>query len=270
MIFNMIGGGSGGHGGGDGNINFNVIGSIQEPLQTNENTVWLKTSIPLTGINLTKTGADYAAVAGIANIVYASADATDDLLTDATFILYDNNIGGVNGKIWAKLLKAYVSDGTKREQIEAYIRKGNVWVQFSNSYLAFVENSIVVEPMEHYGTVIEDSTGLVINAKGSSNAFSSVQKSVDLSGYNSLYLNYTTNVTTATGALDVALGVAKALRSTNSSDWVVKQGKATTSNTVTLDISNVTGEYYVHAYVRGSTSYSGTPRLTIKDMILYP
>lgn len=240
-------------------LNFNVVGGTTQPTSPKENTIWVKTNVPIPACELSEVhGSPSWPMAK--GFVYVTIEG-------------GNNNGGKNFEV-IKDKFVYVraigciqnQDGTKSgwKRMNAYIYNSGKWTQFAKEFDGYLLKDGVWSSyacpngitggfnLEHITKETYNGVN-VLKMTAQCEAFTA--DAVDLSGYSNL--NATIH---AISGGTFTLGVAT---STNSSA-VVASSESETTRTISIDIGGITGSRYIMlSQISGST---GTAR--IKDIYL--
>ncbi len=226
MILNMVGGGGGG-------LDFSVIGSPTAPSSAKENAIWVDTDKAITGWHFSAEEPD-AAEGAVWIQTGTSSPVAFNVLKQNSFMVYPNAV------------KVY--NGTKFDYADASIYQNGEWRRFSTEW-----DGTLFDAGNQYDSV----SGGWVNANGSTltaSLFSSqtfsppvhTEKMIDLTGFNTLYVTYS-GVTKAAN-----FGVTKTRDLTLGSQYAAS--KTASVGTVSLDVSGLTGEYYVTLVAGAATS----------------
>ena len=241
---------------GGGGLNFSVVGGVTQPNDPKENTIWVNTEHKITSWAFSAT----EPAEPVAGMVWISTGDSSGVAFNA---LKKNAI-----QVYPLSAKQYV-DGAWVD-VTAYSYQGGEWV----GWITYLYN---------LGDECEDITGgwtykkgfgscsvtknsdniYVACTEGSSGAAVSVYPTnkIDLTSKSKLKLNFSS---TRLHITDTALRViTEPYNGTVIAKTVL--GITGTDITVELDVSNVSGEYYVEIY---ATSYSGDTNLTIHELSL--
>ncbi len=205
-------------------LNFVVVGGTSAPARPRENTIWVDTDMTVT---LWHFGADEPdAVEGTVWIqTGTSSEAPFNALKKNSVMVYP--------------IAAKVYDGTQFSLADASIYQDGEWKQISPAWDGVLFDA---------GDQCESVTGGWVNASGdtltasfySSNSFSDpihTEKMIDLTDFDTLYVTYT-NV-----AVEAHFGVTKTRDLKVGTDYAASEEASV--GTVALDVSGLTGEYYV-------------------------
>lgn len=237
MIFNMTAGGGTA-------LNFKVVGNPQLE-SPSENTIWLNTDVEITGWEITPAAPETA----LEGMVWIGVGTSGDIAFNA---LKKNAI-----QIFPLSAKQYVSG--EWVNVKAQIYQGGEWTELWNGVL--FENADQYEDITggwvkgySYGnagtTATIDDTGIQLSTVSGSAINVETAKKVSLSGHSTLHANATVTSRTSSSANYLWLactessGVAPA---DNTNVPTKTSAKITTLGEVTLslDVSNVDGEYFV-------------------------
>ena len=214
----------GASGGGGALLDFQVVSGTSAPASPKENTIWVKTSTPITLWHIGPNEPDAAAGAVWVQTDVASSFAFNALKKNSLMVY------PAACKVW---------NGAKFAPADASIYQGGNWVQFSIAWDGTLFND---------GDQYEAVTGGWANASGntlaasfySNTSFSEpvrTEKMVDLTDFDTLYVTYTGVTKSA------HFGVTKTKDLTLASQYAAS--KPASVGTVALDVSGLTGEYYV-------------------------
>lgn len=134
MIFNMVGGG----GGSDTSVNFRVIGSPTRPDTAKDNDIWVETSEPIRGweisedVEIPTTDTSRGVTQGFVHIAGTYVDAYDAKSSDGFNKMIVVPSGSYSGTVYTKLVKCKQYRNNRWYRVNAYIYHPNVgWTQFS-------------------------------------------------------------------------------------------------------------------------------------------
>lgn len=214
----------GASGGGGALLDFQVVGGTSAPANPKENTIWVKTGTPITLWHIGPNEPDAAAGAVWVQTDEASSFAFNALKKNS-LVVYPAAC-----KVW---------NGTKYEDTEGAIYQSGEWKTLGTSWDGFMFDG---------GSRNEAVTGGWANASGSTLTASfysnqnfsepvHTEKMIDLTDFDTLYVTYTG----VTGKAH--FGVTKTRDLTLASQFAAS--KPASVGTVALDVSGLTGAYYV-------------------------
>ena len=257
MIYNMIGGGA-------NQLNFKVVGSATEPSNPAENTIWVQTSISLTTVEFSdqQVSPSWAMPAGYCYISIDGGYWSSDYDARPAFDLVHKE----KLIVYVEPKAVYLNtDGTASgwASVNAYIYKSGAWVDW---IITLYKNGVEKVPFEAYtSNVTEDSSYLIIHPAHNNFGIWGTSSPIDLTGKKSVDASFYNMKSNSTFVFhEVKVMVAKS-KITNSADAIaVKADTALTEGTLSLDISNLSGEYYVAVqfYHTSSNNASASVRFT--------
>lgn len=214
----------GASGGGGAPLDFQVVGGTSAPASPKENTIWVKTSTPITPWYI---GPNEPSVAE--GVVWVQTDVASRFAFNA---LKKNSL-----MVYPAACKVW--NGAKFTLADASIYQGGKWSQFSVAWDGTLFNN---------GDRYEMITGGWANASGDTLAASfysnqnfsppvRTEKMIDLTDFDTLHVTYTG----VTGKAH--FGVTKTRDLTLSSQYATFMPASV--GTVELNVSGLTGEYYV-------------------------
>lgn len=239
--------------GGGGQLPFKIVGGLTQPSNPRDMTIWVKTSRPVTGWLFTSSPGAWADINGRINVVYKSSDD------------YGSTHAGTNclfskpeGQWWLELVGCYQSNGSKLEQVTAY-----VWSKYNQSWRQF---STATPPWDGYlfqsGNQYTDHTGgwtgqsssspqLKVYGDYTQTIFIRTVNMVDLTKFNTLRFyayGYGSNTGGRYGAhAGVTKNPGQASDDSHAAYVMFQEG-----NTYSIDIRNLSGSYYIQFWAAGS------------------
>ena len=228
MIFNVTGGGGSG-------LNLKVVGGTTQPTAPRENTIWVKTTTAITGYALSPTQPE----TGTEGLVW--------LKTAGTGV--EINVGRKNA-VLLHLASGMLHSGGKWLNINAFVYANNVWTQFAQEGLMI------------FNREEEEYDAIIAKLKNSSEEGQYLKKS-DVNPYIRFYLWYGSKIergyyciapvdVTNFSVLEVvgysntdkktAFGLSTAAGTKLDA---AKQTFTTDESVNKVDISNLTGEFYI-------------------------
>lgn len=240
--------------GGGGQLPFKIVGGLTQPSNPRDMTIWVKTSRPVTGWLFTSSPGAWADINGRINVVYKSSDDYGSTHAGTNCL-----ISKPEGQWWLELVGCYQSNGSKLEQVTAYVwsKYNQRWRQFStevppwDGYLYKLGNNQYTDHTGGWvgGTYNSEGT-LDFTASGSPDSVIRTAKAVDLTNFNTLVFDGIMWGNNSGGAFGGNMFVCSgadgsgvvAQRNTDSTAW----------GQYSLDISSVKGSYYVRFSVGGN------------------
>lgn len=214
--------------GGSGGLNFKVVGGETQPADPAENTIWVNTSAAITSWVLSAVEPE-SPEEGMVWIVTAESGAA------SLNALKKNGI-----VISLASTKNYTGDGFAN--VNAMIYQGGEWAQFSQEWDgALFDNGEQYTAVTGGWTNTEEGAATLSASVWSNSTFSNPVRTtemVDVSDFDTLYVTYTAVTKSA------YFGVTKTADLTLSSQFAASK-QATAAGTLALDVSRLTGEYYV-------------------------
>lgn len=235
-IYNMIGGGGTG-------INLKVVGGTTQPTTPKENTVWVNTSAAINGYVVSATAPSSPASGMVWIKTGSTAAAPIDIDKKNSIILYPNSCYQyINGAWAAKTAITFVNGAWKNWAI--YLLENGADNTAVTGGWQGKAQYISADATGRVPTISFSSGKMVITQNGSAGNNAGIvyaKNKIDLSGYNRITVTaYSTQTQTNNAKL--------AVWSAEPNDWdgVANVSVAgTTVNTYTLDVSALSGEYYI-------------------------
>lgn len=249
-----MGWGTGNIVGGSGGLNFKIVGGTSEPSATHENTIWVNTSVAITGYVFSAE----APASPTAGMVWIATGATSPVAFNA---LKKNGIF-----VYPNAVKQYVNGVWKN--VAAHCYTGEKWVQFSAPTLVIYESGTQYYPMtidgytksgtapynkaysDHAtrGSVTFNDSNIyltVSEVQGGSGGIRYVgtQNSLNLSGYSTLHIKMSSHTHGSQAYLYFAATPTKACPGTNSGGAYKSIASGTTS--ASIDVSSLDNAYVV-------------------------
>ena len=248
-----MGWGNGNLGGGSGGLNFKIVSyATKSELLADtpkENTIGVITSIPITGYHF-GTEEPSPAAAGMVWITTGTSSAIE------FNALKKNAI-----QVYPLSANQYVSGAWV--DVTALSYQGAEWVDW---IITLYENGVEKVPFEAYtSNVTEDRSYLTIHPAHNNFGIWGTSSPIDLTGKKSVDASFYNMKSNSTFAYhEVKVMVAKS-KITNDADAIaVKEEAELTAGTTSLDISNLSGKYYVAVqfYHTSSNNASASVRFT--------
>ena len=233
-------------------LNFEIVGGTTQPSNPVENTIWINTSNAITNYHFSVESPEEEE-----GVVWITIGTTSDVEFSP---LKDNTI-----KIYPLRVKQYIS-GTWIEKVVKTYQNG-AWVDWWNSELynlgdeythitgGFTSFCPGIVDLTSMGTATKYDTYMYLYANGTSSAIGPA-KMIDLTHFNKLNINFTSS--SSNNRRGIAVSKTKKY-----SDWAASIG-ASSTGVKSVNISSLTGEYYVFVY---TWAYSTYPESTKFDKI---
>lgn len=246
----MLGRTNTGGGGGGGGLNFQVIGGTTAPSNPKENTIWINTDQEITSWVFSATEPE----APIEGMVWITIGTSSTVEFNA---LKKNGI-----QVYPISAKQYVSGAWVDVTAKSY--QGGEWVGWWNGELydtgneytyitgGFVSFCPNIESQSTKGTAKINADHLFLSTNGSSVAIGPANK-IDLTNYTKACINFTGSSSSNRRGLAISTEKKYSSRVTNVG--------ASSTGTKSVDISSLTGEYYVWAYTWSISGYSETSKI---------
>ena len=226
MIFNMTGGGAG--------LNFTVTGGEQQPQNPQENTIWITTGAEITGwvMSMSQPAAPVEGLVWIELGISPEVE-LNALKKNAIQLYLLSAVQYVNGK-WAEK--------------DTSIYQNGEWVDVLGNIYLFRNGSQYSEITGGWdGTATVDSDGLMYFAPADgSNGLCTVNK-VSKRNATKLCVNLT-SFSSSAGSDDFGVVLSREFGSAHSYD-VIASIDVDRTGTHTLDLAEVTEDFYVYAYI---------------------
>lgn len=249
-------------GGGGTGLNFKVVGGTSQPTNPRENTIWVNTSTSITSYVFSVTQP-----AGSAGMVWFKIGTYSSVPFNA---LKKNTL-----RVYPTSCKQYVSGSWVDKTAKTYL--SSTWTDWWNGELYDTGNQfeyvtggwIAKHVIRFTGADTNTKTELTIGdtslSISNSSTIAHTKNKINLTSYKTL--TFYGNIVKGEDNNDTAFGVwteiANGMRST---DNRVAYRNGAVSGSATIDISSLTGEYYVGMYVTDTTL--GNPALTCTKMQL--
>lgn len=250
-----MGWGTGNIGGGSGGLNFKVVGGTSEPTSPKENTIWVNTDTGITSYIFSATEPE----SPVEGMVWISTGTSSFVGFNA---LKKNAI-----QVYPLSAKQYVSGAWVDVTAQSY--QNGEWVYW---YLAIVQNGVA--KVDFSGNVRNTTAMTVTNENGyikvtsinSTTSGAATAEKHDVTKYNTIEVDVDVKVI---GSY-FAIGLSKALNASSAdateSNMVVKTKTVKTGRqTLTVNIEDYSGEYYVSTLMYGLASVSKTMEYHIYD-----
>lgn len=255
MIFNVTGGGGG------GGLNLKVVGGTTQPANPRENTVWINTTTAITGYALGPTPPEN----GTDGLVW--------LKTADTGV--EINVGRKNA-VLLHLADGKLYTGGAWTSMEGWVYVNSAWTQFAREIIVLYKNG--VEETELSGglstfvgsssvaSVKKNATNIVTMASyrssNNTSAFVYPKNKIDFTNLSTVTVNSDWITSRTEGAALIYL----ASKIANNQD--VTETFAVAKNANTLDVSKISGEYYLCVGCKSYGTSGAKVVCTIKEITL--
>lgn len=252
-----------GFGGGGANLNFKVVGGLSRPTNPNENTIWVSTDVKIPSYAL----AASAPTAPVAGMVWIKTGAASGVAFNAIkkneVVVYPSACYQYIDSIWVSKKATTYQNGEWKEWAVYLFNAGDECVDVTGGWVAKAvpsgSNAAGDFASEEPTMVTKDGT-LTITVKSTSGIVHTANK-VDLTPYRSLKFDGTIKGRTDTETSAIAYtgvyvwtSVEKYWPTTHVAASLTAGAKETLEGEQVLDISALSGEYYVGFGVINSTS----------------
>lgn len=240
-IFNMIYGSSSGSGG-DASLNFSIVAQADQPTSPTENMIWVETSAEMTGWVLSAT----APVSPVEGMVWISTGTSSlfsfNALGDAknTLMVYPLNVSQYNNGAWVSVAAmSYINGEWVDWWNGEYYLPGNMFDNLTGGW-KIVSGTGMDTGFTDSGIVFESIASTERQASAYTN------QKIDVSDYTKMLV--TVNVETVGNGF--TFGLSSDNTKQGASFAYSKKQSSVTSGAVELelDISSVSGEYYLAMY----------------------
>lgn len=214
-------------------LNFEVIGGTTQPSSPKNNTIWVNTSTSITSWNLS--------VDQPSNPVNGMVWIAISYNAKTTFNLIENN------PITISLASCYQYTSNKWVKKVSKIYKNNTWVPLRlHVYDNGDQCSSITGGWQTYnsgGSISFQSTGVQLTGTTSGGTYIYTKNTIDFTPYSTMtIIGNTTSAVYNTGFQNC--GLAKTVGTVTAGSW----GTGTTGKfTINVDVSSVTGKYYIMA-----------------------
>lgn len=224
-------------------LNFAVVGGTVQPINPKENTIWVNTAAEITGWAFSATEPTDPTAGMVWVQTKDSSAISFNALKKNTIIVQPAVIQQYNNGAWEKKTASLYKDG--------------VWQTVKADF--YVIPNLAEFPSSAWAA---DGGSLTFNANGTMSVAASgytvyhryLLTPIDLTNYSTIRY-----VSTCTGSFHNYFGISQSPRTTNQ-NWTAKAGGA--AGTYTLDVSGLTGEWYLAAY---TSAGGGSGTWTIKE-----
>lgn len=246
-------------GGGGGGLNFKVVGGTSAPSSPKENTIWVNTSVAITGWVFSAT-APSSPAAGLVWIPTGESSAVDfNALKKNGIQVYPVSAKQYVGGAWVDKTAKIYQGGAWKELITYLYNKGNECTDLTGGWAATAakpsgSGSTAVSPAVTKGT---DSITLSMYS-GYGNyriGYLATAKSIDLTNYSKI----TINVTKLSVKGEIIVSNSKTSGFSKAASMQFSVGVNV------LDISSLNGKYYV---LLGMGGHEGTASFTFDKVYL--
>ena len=247
-------------GGGGGGLNFKVVGGTSAPASPKENTIWVNTSVAITGWVFSAT-APSSPAAGLVWIPTGESSAVDfNALKKNGIQVYPVSAKQYVGGAWVDKTAKIYQGGAWKELITYLYNKGNECTDLTGGWAATAtkpsgSGSTAVSP-----AVTKDTNSITISLTSGSEVgfkigYLATAKSIDLTNYSKI----TTNVTKLSVAGEIIVSNSKASGFPKTATMKLRVGANV------LDISSLNGKYYV---LLGMGGHEGAASFTFDKVYL--
>ena len=246
-------------GGGGGGLNFKVVGGTSAPSSPKENTIWVNTSVAITGWVFSAT-APSSPAAGLVWIPTGESSAVDfNALKKNGIQVYPVSAKQYVGGAWVDMTAKIYQGGAWKELITYLYNKGDECTDLTGGWAATAakpsgSGSTAVSPAVTKGT---DSITLSMYS-GYGNyriGYLATAKSIDLTNYSKITINVTK--LSVKGEIIVSNSKTSGFSKAASMQFSVGANM--------LDISSLNGKYYV---LLGMGGHEGTASFTFDKVYL--
>ena len=230
MIFNMVGGG------GSGGLNFEVVGGTTQPMNPKENTIWVNTNTDITSwvFSADKPESPTEGLVWIELGISPEVE-LNALKKNAIQLYLLSAVQYVNGK-WVEK--------------DASIYQNGEWVDISGNVYLFRNGNQYTEITGGWdGTATVDSDGLMYFEPANGANGLCTKKKVSKGDATKLCVN----LTSLTDSKDLSVVLTNVYSSASDGN-VIAFIDITRSGTHSIDLTDVTEDFYVYVYIWQSTS----------------
>ena len=248
----MIGRTNAGAGGGRSQLYYDVVCQTAEPAKK-EGRIWVKSSVAMTHFEFTPVW-DTAGVGFIA--VQGEIGGADPLTTNNVLDIFNTRVSGIVNRMKVTPYRCQQVQGSTGNwvDVDAYVCHSNTWVHFWNGTL--------FDYGDQYTTItggwtlskfsVKDGafdTGLTSQTSGK-DVMACTGKKINVGPYKTLHIRCYSNYSNSGGRGSARFGICNT-NGYSKDDYIAYKDIDTKSNTLTdysIDISSVSGTYYVKFY----------------------
>ena len=238
--------------GGGGGLNFQVIGGTTAPSNPKENTIWVDTDVEITGWDFSAAEPANPAEGMVWFSVGTASTVAFNALKKNSVMVYPLSAKQYVGGAWVdKTAKSYRGGAWVAWWNGQLYDRGNTYTSVTGGYSAYGDGTILTENADH----------LYIESTGPSGVYNNTP--VDMAKYSTITFVWTC----VRGGIDVRFQV-RSDKSTGGSGWAAGTtitGPDEKQYTTTLDISSLSGSYYVGI---GRFSSGGPAKIKIHSIIM--
>lgn len=239
MIFNMLGGAG---------LNFKVVGGTAQPENQTENTIWINTDVEITGWVIGEEDPS-GPVAGMVSIRSAAPSSVAfNALKKNGITVYPLSVKQFVDGVWTIKTAQIYQDGEWKSLTVYFYKSGDEYTEITGGFSKSKSSGQGTE------SLTKGSDSLYLNcvgpsASGANFTVASVNK-IDVTSFDTLYvkIKHTTTSAKKTRFL-FALGESRAMYAYDAS--VVVSKAESFEGTLSLDVSDVTGEFYLLMTMNG-------------------
>lgn len=265
-----MGWGTGNIGGGSGGLNFKIVGGTSEPSATRENTIWVNTSVAITGYVFSAE----APASPTAGMVWIATGATSSVAFNALkkngIFVYPNAVKQYVNGVWKNVAAHCYTDGewVQFSAIATYLYKsGNYYTDLTGGWTC---NNANPNGGSYGASLTKNAANMVFKASyvdGSyfANGFAKTVKKISLSEIKTI------SIVVSSASINADIKIALVVCDENTpygyknSTANTKLSSTSTEKKFTLDVSSLSGSYYV-GVASSAGSDGGTSTVTIKEV----
>ena len=229
-------------GGAGGGLNFRVVGGTAQPENPKENTIWINTDQE------------------IARWVFSLSEPTSPLEGEVWFKIVVSSTVGFNALTENEIglnpvsARQYVNGAWENKTAKTYM--AGVWMDWAIFVLNgghFVDDYGIAKVDGNAGSVVYvEGVGINVAVPNGKYIYYMINKKIDMTPYKTVKIRFIANSSWSnTGTDEWNCGLAFFVQTGTGNDWYAPQSKtkiatAGTTYDVAIDVSNVSGENYLH------------------------
>lgn len=227
---------------GGGGLNFQVVGGTTQPTSPKENTIWVNTSA-----SITSWAFQTKQPAGAEGLVWFQTSTGSSVpfngLSKNTLMVYPKSAMLYTSGSWSSVSPKIYQNGAWHDFTFYLYADGNECTNLTGGWTAQKK------------TTTNMTAGGSHEASASSVLITHTNNKIDLADYTTLYFETSEVVVTRADRVDFYFGAGS---SKTSFTVYTREGSKTTGKTYQVDVSNLSGEYYILAGSHHVSTGSGT------------
>ena len=226
-------------------LNFKVVGGTTEPANPKENMIWVNTPNKITGWHFAAIQPETIAEGEVWFIISTSSNVAFNALKKNTVMVYPNFVKQlVSGELKDVAAKTYKNGAWVDWWNGELYSPGNEWVDITGGWVGTAIQSFSgTSTPEKIPTITRNNGNIEVTNIGGSGVFHTANK-IDLTDYDTItfYGNFYRG---GSSNYNLTFGCWSELSVYFSKNLAASSTPSGTNTKVTLDVSNVSGEYYI-------------------------